>query len=251
MVNRNSKLQYDHLRRLARLVTLGTLCVACGTNPFVNGIDDKSLSTTETLRVTPGGELVADGVSEIPITVTYHSAVSPTRVVQLSASAGVFVSTGKGTLSLALGDKEEVSVRFRSPRIGETVHISSAAGSVNRSDTIVVRPALPDVLLLQPRDSFVITGAPAGQLTIIATLRRTIGFVSPGAIVTFSDSDSLPIGRRGVFSTPTLSDSLGRVEVRYTPGVVDTTALGPRTLYACTAATAGPVCGSTTIFLTR
>lgn len=234
---------------IARLVAI-SMCItasACESDDFRAKIVDPQYDSSATLSIDSVGESPADGTSLIRIVVRLSGNPTATRIVNLSTTAGTFWPGALQTASVAVGGSDTSVVLLRAPRDSSVATLRIASGATNRVYNVQFKAALPDTLLLQPRDSFVVTGNVAAQTTFIATLRRSNGKVSPGAGVTFTDS--LPAGKGGVFGTATLSDTLERSEVRYAIGAVDSIPRGSRKIYACTRASRGGLtCGSTTIF---
>ena len=139
-------------------------------------------------------------------------------------------------------------IELQAPRTDGMVSLRAGIGLESTTQTIQFRRAIADTLLLEPKAGFIIDSTAVGQVTLVATLRRVRGTPSPGAMVAFTDIP--PAGLRGIFSTALPSDSLGRVEVRYSPGLVDSLGRGPRRITACTENPTGqPVCGYSTLFI--
>jgi hypothetical protein len=237
--------------RISLLVcVVGALTSGCGKELFFSAPGDSAFADTSSLTLTVAHDTVADGASLLRITL--HLAGRPTtgRIAALTTTAGAFVTSG-GTAqstSAPFGVGDSAVAVLRAPRDPAVAAIRAAVGQVVRLETVVFRAALADTVLVQPRDSFVVLGTPSGQIALVATLRRSAGFVSPGAVVRFTDS--LPPAQAGFFTTASAADTSGRAEVRYTPGAVDSMGRGRRLIYACAdAARGGRVCGSTTIFV--
>jgi hypothetical protein len=236
-------------RLLARLVMV-TMVAGCDhlTEP-----DDAPAGVTS-LGISPAADTVAaDGASPLAVTLNLGGEIPSTRTVAVTTSAGVFAENGKKAISIAFGQTTEQRVHLIPPRDEGAATLLAGVGTVSRSRLVTLRRALPDSLVLEPKDVFTVNTANAASITLVARLRRSRGMPSPGGSVTFSDTR--PPGSGSAFSASPLSDAAGNVEIRYTPGLADSTARGPRTISACTdgePVTPGvrrTVCASTTIFV--
>jgi hypothetical protein len=223
---------------------------ACNGDAFTARQDDQRVVREHlALDVSVTGESAADGASVLLLTAKLSGGAVPSgAVATFSSSVGTFLPTNASTASVAFGPDATVAMQLRAPATPSDAIVRTTVRDLLQVRTVSFTAALPDTLLLQPRDSFTVRAEPAGgQIFLTATLLRRVGSVSAGAMITFTDS--LPTGRAGAFRAATRSDASGRAEVPYTPGLTDTTNRGPRRIFACANGVNRIVCGSTTVFV--
>ncbi len=225
--------------------------VACAVFALVGGClkesGDGVFATQTTLEMTPRGDLLADGSSRLLLGYTLRGTASPSRTGVLSTSAGSFAPGTRTDTTIAFGaaDPAVALVQLRAPRTPGQSVVRMAVGGAVRTDTLQFRAALPERLSFAPKDSSVITIRPNGALMLTIQLSRSTGLASPGSTFNLTDSESAD--RVGSFGIVVSIDTTGKYEVRYTPGVLDSTRTGVRRLSACTAGPAAAICDTTAI----
>ncbi len=209
--------------------------------------EDLIFATQTTLEMKAAGDLLADGTSRVVLGYTLGGSPTPARTGVLSTTAGAFAPGTRTDTTIAFGaaDPAVALVQLRAPRAPGQVVVRMAVGGTIRIDTILFRAAQPERLSFAPKDSAAITVRPSGALTLTIQLSRSSGLTSPGSV--FDLTDSLPADRAGSFGIVVAADTLGKYEVRYTPGVLDSTRTGVRRLYACTPGVVSVVCGTAAI----
>ena len=244
-----SFLTWSSTNGIRRAALLALVSVGCEKAIFVGQPGDVERDRAAKISYAVLGDPLADGFSLLQLRLILSGTPSPSRVATVTTTAGSFLPAIAQSTTVAFGTDSSAVLLLRAPRNAGLCVIRASVGGVVFADTIRYRSALPESVLLQPRDSFAIRGDASGQIVLVATLRRSTGLVSPGTAVIFTDS--LQSSRAGVFGVATTSDDNGNAEVRYAPFVTDTSSSAPRKLFACTQSNGGSICGSTTIFVRK
>jgi hypothetical protein len=182
-------------------------------------------------------EVPADGASTITLRAVL-SATSTSRTVRFGTSAGVLLAaTARADTAISVpADPAGVAlVLLEADTALGVALVRASAGATTLVDTVRFVRALPDQISLSA-DSFRVLPDPARPLMLTATLTRSVGHVTRGAVVEFTatrpDGTSL-----GWFGGTTTSSGLGTVSTRYTPGT--TSYQGPVIITARTMGASG------------
>jgi hypothetical protein len=192
------------------------------------------------LSVTAPTDAPADGATLIRVQATVDTSLKgDARIVKFSTSAGTFIEPNVRADSIGTA----IAV-LRAPVDSVTASVVATAGGTARRTDVRFSLARAERIDVDP-SAFALEASAAKEITVTAHLRRTTGLASPGALVTFSATDSTgaSIGR---FSSAAPSGANGDVTARYTAG--DTSYRGRVTLTATTTGAIGAaISGSTSI----
>jgi hypothetical protein len=204
------------VHRMRAAIAPVTLCISVG----IAACEGNGIGTTAAgpplgnLQVHPD-TVQADDFSYINLrdSIPPGSGVSPSQVV-FASTAGVFAQTGSGTVTIATDSSGVASVQLRVPRTVGSAQISAAIDTVVQYRIVNFVTAEPDDLQIEP-SVFGVKQGDTSEVVIRVLLLRTLGFVSPGVVVSFTDTTN---GHRlGTFGIAAPSDDSGIVRVRYTP----------------------------------
>jgi hypothetical protein len=188
----------------------------------------------------------ADGTSLTAVAVAIDTATTPAdkRTVTITTSAGVFATSGTATATAEPDQAGVARTLLRAPADSTAAIVSAAVNGITTTGIITFRRAMPDAVDLAPTQLTLVAGS-THEITVTATLRRTVGQPSPAIRITFTSADTTSAhGARGIFlPATTVSDAKGVATARFT--IADTSYHGPLTLRA-TAAPAG-VSGDATV----
>jgi hypothetical protein len=209
---------------IARATIFAALLTACNNDHLLStsSADSSVPPPALTLAVTPLADSVAtaaDSFSTIRISATTNAGRNPfASPVFLSTDLGTFVSTGTSTISIPVSATDSVATAtLRAPRTVGLSYIHGASGSALAVTAINFVRAYPDTIFLKLARTTVTLG---DTITVIATLRRDSGFVTPGTRISFSavGSKGQPVG---AVESLGVSDSTEQISVFYS--TADTT----------------------------
>ena len=139
--------------------------------------------------ITPdtSGDLEADGVTAVPVTVSLIPDLRPTdfkkRAISLTVSGGTFAG-GAITLDVAFKGESSKSVNVTTSTTVTTVKVTGKFMDVEKVETFTSRKAFPETLKLSGEDVFMLDSA-GTKFKLIAVVDRKDGTPSKGHAVNF------------------------------------------------------------------
>lgn len=229
LLMRRSKFRRPRLLKAVAPVTLMAL-VTC---THVETLTSTSSPILESLAAASGA-LPADGDTTTTVTAIAKPVPGPSSAltwVLFTSDLGAFVENGLDSVREPIDSKGEAIVSLRAPLTAGVAKVQATDGTAEFDTLITFVVAAPDTLLLISSATVL---SDTSVTTITATLRRSRGIPTLGDTAYFSARDSLG-NSIGLFGAPSPSDSMGRVNVQYSPGTV-----GFSGTVTITASTAGP-----------
>lgn len=186
--------------------------------------------------------LQADSASTLVVRATVRGGTARTpRSVTFQTTSGTF--DGDQTpesVTVSVDSAGTATALLRAPiRTGDAL-VRALAGNALLERTVRFVRAWPESIVLNA-DSFRVGGSSGKTLVIRATLRRSVGKVTPGATVMFTAVDSAGTAI-GWFAGETVSDTSGVAQATFTPGT--TPYRGPVRIMAHTRGATGTMLGA-------
>jgi hypothetical protein len=226
--------------RIAILAGLIPLAAACTTVL-------EPLTLRPVLEITSADTGTADDASLTPIVLHVDTSLSiQKRAISMSTTAGTFLPGSGNSAMVSPNAVGSATVILRAPSDSTTAIVSATVNGVTEQTRIIFRRALAERVELVAEKATLSAGVNQ-EVTIVATLRRTMGKSSPGAAVVFTATDASgddkPIG---VFR-PEVGTSLadGTVSTRFSVG--EGTTRGPIRIRAAS----GSAIGEATLVITE
>lgn len=166
----------------------------------------------------------ADGATVSRFTVQLSPALPLGTPVQFRTTMGTFLPEGTATATRTPDGSYAVTADLASPATLGSARVSATANNVTREVTFDLVRALPDRITVSTNN--VLTVAPGGTLSVIATLERDIGTVTAGTVATFrATANGQPLG---FFREITPTDGTGKATATFVVG--ETTFRGRATI---------------------
>lgn len=162
----------------------------------------------------------ADGATRTTFTVEVAADVPPSTTVTFATTVSSFAPQNATSIEVPLEDGDRASADLISPATITAGRVTATVQGVTRSAQIAFDRALPDAITVTA-DNLRVPAALDTQVMVTATLRRDVGSVTDGTVVTFRAEDDAgdPVG---LFGNVTVSEG-GTATATFLP---DTTTPG-------------------------